>query len=310
MSFDLETAYIGLESPQPARVGAWLTDVVGLMPGEPLDDGSLAWRVDGKAHRVFVRQGSRADAMCTGFEARDERAFDRTCASLRSAGVTLQEGDAATLRARRVRALVRCDTPWRVPIELVLGLEEAQPPFASAAFPNGLVTQGQGFGHFVFAVNDKADYEAARHLAQQGLGLGLSDWLRMPLGPDAEMHVSFFHCNPRHHSLAIALVPAPELPQRLHHINFEVAQVLDVGLAYDRALKSGTRIANTIGQHANDRMVSFYSFSPDGWQVEIGATGKVVHEGWTGQQEYSRISEWGHQPPQVLTQILAAAATP
>jgi 2,3-dihydroxybiphenyl 1,2-dioxygenase len=203
-----------------------------------------------------------------------------------------------------VQTLVRCDTPWGVPLELVLGLQDARQPFARAAFPNGLVTQGQGFGHFVFAVNDKADYEAARHLAQQGLGMGLSDWLRMPLGPGAEMHVSFFHCNPRHHSLAIALVPAPALPQRLHHINFEVGQVVDVGVAYERALKSGTPIANTIGQHANDRMVSFYSFSPDGWQVEIGATGKVVHEGWTGQQEYDRISEWGHQPPQVLAQLL------
>ncbi|MBL0421933.1 VOC family protein [Ramlibacter sp. AW1] len=308
MSFQLETAYIGLESPDPARIGAYLTDVIGLMPAEPLADGSLAWRVDGKAHRVFARQGARADAICTGFEARDERAFDRICTSLRGAGATLTEGDAATLRARRVRALVRCDTPWRVPLEVVLGLEQARTPFASAAFPNGFVTQGQGFGHFVFAVNDKADYEAARHLALQGLGMGLSDWLRMPLGPGAEMHVSFLHCNPRHHSLAIALVPAPELPQRLHHVNFEVSQVVDVGTAFERALRSGTRITNTMGQHANDRMVSFYSASPDGWQVEIGATGKVVHEDWTGAQEYDRISEWGHQPPQVLGELLGVAA--
>jgi 2,3-dihydroxybiphenyl 1,2-dioxygenase len=307
MSFDLETAYIGLESPDPARVSAYLTEVVGLMPGEPLADGSLAWRADGKAHRVFMRQGARADALCTGFEAREERAFDRICKTLRDSGVKPEQADTATLRARRVRALVRCDTPWRVPLELVLALEEAQQPFASAGFPNGLVTQGQGFGHFVFAVNNEPDYEAARHFALQGLGMGLSDWLRMPLGPDAEMHVSFFHCNPRHHSLAIALVPAASLPQRLHHINFEVGQVVDVGTAYERALKSGARIASTLGQHANDRMVSFYSFSPDGWRVEIGATGKVVHEGWTGQQEYDRISEWGHQPPQVLGQMLSAS---
>ncbi len=207
-----------------------------------------------------------------------------------------------------MRALVRCDTPWGVPLEVVLGLEAAEAPFASAAFPNGVVTQGQGFGHFVFAVNSQADYEASRVLAMAGLGMGLSDWLRLPLPGGAEMHVSFFHCNPRHHSLAIAWVPAPELPRRLHHINFEVGQVVDVGMAYERALKAGTPIANTLGQHANDRMVSFYSVSPDGWQVEIGATGRVVHEGWADAREYDRISEWGHQPPQVLGTLLGVGA--
>jgi len=307
MSFDLETAYIAVESPDPARLGRWLSDVVQLMPGQALDDGSATWRVDHKAHRVIVRSGARADVLFTGFEAADEQAFERTCRSLERAGARLSTGDAATLRHRRVRALVRCDTPWHVPLELVLGLEDAAQPFASPAFPDGLVTQGQGFGHFVFVLNDPAEHAQAREFAVQGLGMGLSDWLRLPMGPGAEMHVNFFHCNPRHHSMALACVPAPEVPQRLHHINFEVRQVLDVGMAYERALKSGTPIASTLGQHANDRMVSFYSFSPDGWQVEIGATGRTVHPGWSDVREYDRISEWGHQPPQALGQMLGSA---
>jgi len=308
MSFDLETAYIALESPDPARLAPYLTDVVGLMPGATAADGARTWRDDHKAQRLWVRQGPRGDAICTGFEARDARAFDRVWGSLRKAGARLVEGDQATLQARRVQALVRCDTPWGVPLELVLGLEDAQQPFASLPFPRGFVTQGQGFGHFVFVVNSAADYEASRRFALEGIGLGLSDWLRMPLEGGAEMHVSFLHCNPRHHSMAIAFVPMPRIERRLHHINFEVSEVVDVGRAYERALQSGTPIANTLGQHANDRMVSFYSVSPDGWQIEIGATGKVVHEGWTGAREYDRISEWGHQPPQVLGQMLGQSA--
>jgi hypothetical protein len=104
-------------------------------------------------------------------------------------------------------------------------------------------------------------------------------------------------------------VPATELPQRLHHINFEVSSVTDVGQAFERALQGRTPIARTIGQHDNDGMVSFYSLSPDRWQVEIGATGKVVNEGWTGAREYDRISAWGHQPPQVLGQMLATTSS-
>jgi catechol 2,3-dioxygenase-like lactoylglutathione lyase family enzyme len=65
------------------------------------------------------------------------------------------------------------------------------------------------------------------------------------MGP-VELKVSFFHCNARHHSLAIAQIPAPEVPQKLHHINFEVKQVADVGAAYDRALAAGTPLANML----------------------------------------------------------------
>ena len=36
-----------------------------------------------------------------------------------------------------------------------------------------------------------------------------------------------------------------------------------------RAVQAGAPIANTLGQHDNDRMVSFYSESPDGWRVEV-----------------------------------------
>ena len=142
----------------------------------------------------------------------------------------------------------------------------------------------------------------------EGLGLKLSDTLRMPMGP-AEMNVSFFHCNARHHTLAIASVPMPEVAKKLHHINFEVRQVAAVGAAYDRALAAGTPIANMIGQHENDGMVSFFSVGPDGWQVEIGATGRQIGDDWNDVREYSRISLWGHHPPAVLAQMQGLTGT-
>ena len=71
------------------------------------------------------------------------------------------------------------------------------------------------------------------------------------------MNVCFFHCNARHHSVAIANVPIPEVAKKLHHSNFEVSRVAAVGAAYERALAAGTPIANMIGQHENDGMVSF-----------------------------------------------------
>lgn len=303
----LEAAYIGIASPDPARIATYLQDVVGLMPGEPTAGGARTFRADAKAQRVFVHEGAHPGASCIGFEAVDAQAYAATVQRLRAAGVALTPATAAEKAERRVADMVGMQAPWGVRVELVLGLAQAAAPFSSAAFPNGIVTQDQGFGHFVFGIGSDATYDAACRFAIDGLGLRLSDTLRMPI-PEGEMRVSFLHCNARHHSLALARVPLPPgLPAVLHHVNFEVSSVRDVGTAFERALRHGTPIANTIGQHANDRMISFYSMGPDGWQVEVGATGRTVDAHWSDVQEYDRISDWGHQPPQVLAELQGAA---
>ena len=302
MKIDIESAYVVVESSQPAAVNQYLGSVIGLMPGQPTPGGASTWRADGKAQRVIVTHGRAQDATAIGFEATSREAFDDMIARLRALGLHPVPGTDADRRERRVTELVRVPSPWGVDVEVVLGLEDAATPFSSVMFPQGFVTTGQGFGHFVFGVAGTDAYEASRRFALQGLGLKLSDTLRMPMGP-VELQVSFFHCNARHHSLAIASLPVPAVPQKLHHINFEVRHVSDVGAAYERALVAGTPLANTLGQHENDGMVSFYSVGPDGWQVEVGATGRQIGENWDDVREYSRISLWGHQPPAVMAQM-------
>ena len=307
MNIDLETAYIGIDCTKPAAVAIYLRDVVGLMPGAPREGAASTWRVDGKAVRLWLQQGERDDAACIGLAATSVDAYERTLARLREADVDCTPLTADQKRLRGVRDGVSMRAPWGVTLDLVHGLEESATPFTSPNFPHGLVTQGQGFGHYVFIVGTAEDYAASRRFVIDLLGLKLTDWLRLPMGP-VEMNVSFFHCNPRHHSLAIGFVPMPAVPQKLHHINFEVTEVAEVGLAYERALRAGTPLANTIGQHANDGMVSFYSISPGGWAVEVGATGRTVGDDWSDVREYDRISDWGHQPPDVLKQMLSADA--
>lgn len=294
--FHLETAYVLIESPNREAVDRYFRDVVGLMPGAAPDSDSSSWRLDDKVHRVIVQDGTRADAAAMGFEATDPSTFQRLITQVGTLGIAVHIGSPEECRHRRVQQLARFSTPWAVDIEICTGLSRADTQFQSPCFPDGLVTGNQGFGHCVFAISDADEYEAARRLAMEGLGLRLSDWLRMPT-PVGEMHVSFLHCNARHHSLALAHVPVAGAPQRLHHINFEVASLRDVGAALDRAVQTRTPLANTIGQHDNDGMVSFYSISPDGWRIEIGASGRTVSDDWEDVREYDRISAWGHQPP-------------
>jgi 2,3-dihydroxybiphenyl 1,2-dioxygenase len=282
---EIELAYVGLDVPDPGTLDGFFRDVIGLMPG----DDPHTWRNDRKAQRVIVRQGSGNDAAFAGFEACDDAAFEHTLARLAAAGFATADGDA---EERKVRRLARTTAPWGVPVEIVLGLADAPAPFSSKLMPGGFLTEGVGFGHAVFAT---PAFDESHRFLTEGLGLAQSDWLEMEIAPGLDLEVRFYHCNARHHSLALAKAPF-ELPQRLHHLMFETNERDDVGAAFDRAWATDLAIPNGLGRHDNDGMFSFYVASPAGFQVEVGHGAKVVGDGWDGNRRYDRISAWGHQP--------------
>jgi hypothetical protein len=51
-----------------------------------------------------------------------------------------------------------------------------------------------------------------------------------------------------------------------------------------------------IGEHPNDRMVSFYAQTPSGIHVEFGCNGLRVDEARWVPQVHQGISLWGHKP--------------
>ncbi len=287
----IELGYLVLELPEPDTLTPVLADVVGLIPGEPAA-GARTWRDDAKAQRVVVRPGPAGDAVAVGFEAVDTAAFDATVERLRAIGAEIAEGTDDDLEARRVSRLVRTTSPWGVDIELVLGLEDAATPYSSPLVPGGFLTEGVGFGHVVFAT---MAFDESVHFLTDGLGLGQSDWVETELAPGINLEVRFFHCNARHHTVALARAPF-ELPQVLHHVMFEANSRDDVGTAFDRAWDAELPIPNGLGRHDNDGMFSFYLQTPAGFQIEFGHGARVVGDDWDDDRLYRRISAWGHQP--------------
>ena len=292
MQPQIEIAYLGLEVPDPGSLTSFFADVIGLVPGEPGDEGTITWRNDDRAHRVIVEPGAANDAAFVGFEAVDDEAFDATVARLGAAGFAVAEGNDDDRRRRRVGRLARTTSPWGVAVEIVTGLEAATSAYASPLVPGGFLTDGMGFGHVVFATT--AFDEADRFLVD-GLGLGQSDWIEVELAPGLALEVHFYHCNPRHHSVAVAKAPF-DLPQKLHHLMVETNDRDDVGAAFDRVWATTLGIPNGLGRHDNDGMFSFYVQSPAGFQVEVGHGARVVTDGWDDNRRYDRISSWGHQP--------------
>jgi len=288
MEHQIELGYLVLEIPDPSILTPVFADVVGLMPGEPTSAGTDTWRNDQRANRLFVEAGPANDAIAIGFEAVDRAAFEGIISRLQGFGAELANGDGSD---RRVQQLVRTPAPWGIDVEVVLKLADASSPFSSTLARGGFLTDGVGFGHAVFATTA---FEESHAFLTDGLGFAQTDWLETELAPGVDLEVRFYHCNGRHHTIALAHVPF-DVPQRLHHIMFELNERDDVGTAFDRAWATDLAIPNGLGRHDNDGMFSFYLQTPAGFQIEVGHGARVVTEKWNDNHRYDRISAWGHQ---------------
>lgn len=286
----LELGYLVLEVPEPDTLTPVFDEVVGLVPGVPTESGTRTWRNDQRVHRLIVQPGPANDSVALGFEAVNADAFETTVALLEATGLDVID-DGETAKRRQVDRLVRTQAPWGTDVEVVLGLPEATTPFSSSLVPGGFLTEGVGFGHVVLATTV---FDESAAFLTDGLGFEQSDWLEMEIAKGIELEVRFYHCNARHHTVALARAPF-DLPQVLHHVMFEMKDRDNVGLAFDRLWASDLGIANGLGRHDNDGMFSFYLKTPAGFQVEVGHGARVITEGWAENRRYDRISAWGHQ---------------
>ena len=153
------------------------------------------------------------------------------------------------------------------------------------------MTGDLGLGHAVVTVRDPAESLA---FYRDVLGFRVSDFIRFEPAPGAELELTFLHCNPRHHTLA--LLPTPPRGKRLHHFMVELGELDDVGRAYELCEERGVPIASTLGRHTNDHMLSFYVTTPSGFQVEIGWGGRLVDDATWRVETHRAASIWGHRP--------------
>ncbi len=279
--------YLGFEVSDIAAWRSFATDFLGTMNVSDSPD-SLKLRVDSREWRIAVNKGPRDDLVFAGFEVPDAAAMEQVVARLNGLGIeTRQEPGLA--KRRGVTALASCVDPSGLAVEIFHGATEAfDKPMVSPAGVRGFVTEEQGVGHIVLYA---ADARKTLQFYMDGLGFKLSDYVDMALGPDATLELTFLHCNPRHHTIAIAPVP---LPKRVNHFMLQVEELDDVGFAYDRAEKLGLKFANTLGRHSNDHMTSFYTYTPSGFEVEFGWGARTIGPDWTTAR-HKTTSTWGHK---------------
>jgi len=78
------------------------------------------------------------------------------------------------------------------------------------------------------------------------------------------------------------------------HLMVEVDAMPEVGRAMDRMAEHGVALSATLGQHTNDRMISFYMKSPSNFDIEYGCGGAVVDWRAHTVHEFTRVRLWGH----------------
>jgi len=283
--------YLGFEVADLEAWSGFATGVLGLMPAAAAGD-VRRFRLDAQAWRLEARQGETNDLAFAGFETAGAAELQALAERLRSAGVAVADGGSDLARDRGVAGLVTCQDPDGLPLELYYGaLQRTEAPFASPAGVTGFVTGQQGVGHIVLSTRDIA---AARGFYQDLLGFRLSDIIGMRMGPNASFDMEFFHCNPRHHTLALMPVP---MPRRLHHFMLQVPTLDAVGFALERAEAAGAPITASLGRHTNDQMVSFYARTPAGFEVEFGWGALEVDDAIWRVGRHEAPSTWGHKRP-------------
>ena len=281
--------YLDFEVSDPSAWKTFAIDRLGLALAAENEDGSIALRMDEQARRISLRPGERDDLACVGFEVTDDASLRALATQLETGGVPVVEASAEIATQRGVDRLYQLSDPSGVPIELFSGPKSGG-PFVSRLVPSGFCTGDEGLGHIVVLIRD---VERTQHFYCDLLGMRVSDYIEQEIAPGRTIRITFLHANARHHTLAFVEGPPR---RRIHHFMIEMNAINDVGLAYDRCVDGGVPIANTLGQHPNDQMLSFYARTPSGFAVEVGWGGRKVDDATWQVRTYDRMSTWGHRP--------------
>jgi len=260
----------------------------------------LALRVDAQERRVIVSRGSAEDVAALGWQVDDE-------ACLRLAMARLQRLHVAVTEVADERAALRgVERYWTFVGPKGLASELFVAPRLSSRslemHASGFVTGAGGMGHVAISTREP---DAMLEFWRSLFDARISDRIEERLD-GVQLDLTFLRMNERHHTMATAATRGHRmnpLRTQIHHVNLEAASLDDVTEAYLRCRKLGYAMANGIGQHPNDRELSFYVVSPSGFEVELGWNPIRVDERTWRPTVHQGISLWGHRPENLTARI-------
>ena len=283
--------YALIESPHLSDWKRLAADGIGMAVVADAPD-LIAFRTDAHARRLIVSKNARED-VALGWEVDGPAALESILRRLAARKILVKEvaGDQAATRG--VERLWRFTGPKRQCFELFTHpvLDASEPKLRT----KGFVTGERGLGHVAITSRNPSAMIA---FWREIFDAKISDYIEDRIG-GVNLRITFLRVNSRHHSIAIAgtkgLAMDP-FATKIQHVEMQVTTLEDVSNAFTRCRELGFKIAMSVGQHTNDRDVSFYVVTPSGFYFELGWSSSedrsekwpvVVHDG---------ISVWGHKP--------------
>ena len=274
------------------RSGRFYEDIVGLQrAGEVASDGSLTFRCGTDNCEVVLHQAPVPGFRSMALALESVRALEALHELLAQSGVACQTlTDDECGRRQWLQA-------WRIAEPNTGAAFEFYVPHAAPDAPAFVpsVARIQRIGHVVFTT---PRYAETIDFLKKVLGFAASD--------DIDGVISFMRPppNPYHHGVGVARGTR----HGLHHVNFMVAEIDDVGLALNRFKRHQVPVVFGPGRHIASNSVFLYFLDPDGLTLEYSF----------GMEEFSEtepraprtlppapqsIDSWGGRPDPKLAAI-------
>jgi len=284
--------YIVIESNRLADWRRFGTDAIG-MHHDALSRDLMRFRLDDQECRFLIRRGSAEDVVATGWHIDDHVSFEQIEARVRAHGVPVVHGSDEEAALRGVERLLRFPGPKGITQEIYTTPVTSAEPLRMLA--SGWVTGDSGMGHVAIT---SAKPTQLRGYFNTVFDARLTDYIDETIS-GVKLKIRFLRVNERHHSIAIAAIqglPVDPIRTRVQHLNIQAARLDDVAQSYQRVHELGFDMALSVGQHTNDKELSYYARTPSGFEWEVGWNPLVVDENTWEPSTHQGISIWGHTP--------------
>jgi 2,3-dihydroxybiphenyl 1,2-dioxygenase len=287
--------YVVVESQRFADWRRFGADAVGLHVDE-LTDQVMRFRLDDRECRFLVQHGSAEDVMAIGWHIDNHETFDQILSRVAERGVPISEGTPEEAALRGVERLWRFAGPKGIVQEVFTAPHSTTKPLRM--INSGWVTGESGMGHVAITTRNPFGLHGYFNTVFDSR---LSDYIDENIS-GLKLKIRFLRVNERHHSIAIANIRGLKfdpIRTKVQHVNIQAGSLDDMVSSYQRVRELGFRMAWSVGQHTNDKELSYYCVTPSGFELEVGWNPILI----TPEQEstwepttYQGISIWGHTP--------------
>jgi 2,3-dihydroxy-p-cumate/2,3-dihydroxybenzoate 3,4-dioxygenase len=243
-------AYVALNVSDLARARGFYEGQLGLQPSGEGTGGEAFFRCGVAHHDIVLYQSAEPGLKRVGFELDSDGAVEDAARHFADEGLDVVEVAAADCAALHQGRTIRIVEPYTgATFEYFDRMRE----FSDAVVPR--LAKIQRIGHVVLKVPDFAE---ACDFYTRVLGFRVSDLI------DGAACFMRCHPNPYHHGVALIKAAAPQL----HHVNFMVSEIDDIGRAISRFSRNNVRVVYGPGRHPPSGSVFLYFLEPDGITLE------------------------------------------